>query len=60
MGEVGFTLDSSFDEANYGCRSCRDFLQRNGHRVRTAGRSGYDITLTLIDHEPDSPAASGL
>ncbi|MFN2496456.1 MAG: NYN domain-containing protein [Pseudonocardiaceae bacterium] len=42
-------LDPSFDEANYGCRSFRNFLSRLGHRVRTAGRSGDDITLALID-----------
>ncbi|HWR45998.1 MAG TPA: NYN domain-containing protein [Pseudonocardiaceae bacterium] len=45
-------LDSSFDEANYGCRGFRDFLSRLGHRVRTAGRSGSDITLALIDQPP--------
>lgn len=41
-------LDPSFDEANYGCRSFRDFLSKLGHRVRTAGNSGGDITLALI------------
>lgn len=41
-------LDASFDVANYGCRSFRDFLGKFGHRVRTAGRSGQDITLALI------------
>lgn len=42
-------LDASFDVANYGCRSFRDFLGRLNHRVRTVGSSGYDITLALID-----------
>lgn len=48
-------LDSSFDFANYGCRSFRDFLTKLGHRVRTVGRSGQDITLSLIDPPPSSP-----
>lgn len=43
------TLDPSFDEANYGYRSFRDLLAGLDHRVRTAGRSGDDITLALID-----------
>jgi hypothetical protein len=47
-------LDSSFDEANYGCRSFRDLLAQLDHRVRTAGRSGGDITLTLIDPTTDN------
>lgn len=42
-------LDPSFDEANYGCGSFRDFLARLGHRVCTAGRSGGDTTLALVD-----------
>jgi len=33
-------LNPSFNEANYGCRSFRDFLAQLDHRVRTAGRSG--------------------
>ena len=40
-------LDPSFDEANYGCRSFRDFLARMSHRVATVGRSGADITIAL-------------
>jgi hypothetical protein len=42
-------LDPSFDKANYGRGSVRDFLTRLDHRVRTAGRSGGDIILALID-----------
>jgi uncharacterized LabA/DUF88 family protein len=43
-------LDPTFDPLNYdGCRSFRDFLAQLAHRVRTAGRSGHDITLALID-----------
>jgi hypothetical protein len=49
-------LDASFDVANYGCRSFRDFLGQLGQRVRTVGRSGHDITLTLI--EPAAKARS--
>ena len=41
-------LDPSFDEANYGCRGFRDLRARLDHRVRTAGRSGADITLALV------------
>ncbi|WP_092558051.1 NYN domain-containing protein [Actinoplanes derwentensis] len=41
-------LDPSFDQANYGCRTFRDFLTRLPHRVATAGRSGSDITIRLI------------
>lgn len=33
-------LDSSFDQANYGCDGFRDLLTRLGHRVTTVGRSG--------------------
>jgi hypothetical protein len=47
-------LDPSFDEANYGCRNFRDLLARLDHRVRTAGRSGNDITLALIDPPNDA------
>jgi hypothetical protein len=53
-------LDSSFDEANYGCRSFRDLLTRLDHRVRTAGRSGGDITLALIDQSTGSVTGPGL
>ncbi|WP_410646509.1 NYN domain-containing protein [Amycolatopsis sp. cmx-4-54] len=42
-------LDPAFDEANYGCRSFREFLTKLGHRVRVVGRSGNDITVTLIN-----------
>ncbi len=45
-------LDPSFDQANYGCRSFRDFLNRLPHRVATAGRSGADITIRLIPATP--------
>lgn len=47
-------LDPSFDQANYGCRSFRDFLTRLSHRVTTVGQSGQDITIALI---PDADAA---
>lgn len=40
-------LDPAFDEANYGCRSFRDFLSRMAHRVSPAGHSGADITISL-------------
>lgn len=53
-------LDSSFDEANYGCRSFRDFLAHLGHRVRTAGRSGGDITLALTDQPTSDVTEPGL
>ena len=33
-------LDSSFDEANYGCSAFRAFLARLPHRVRDIGKSG--------------------
>lgn len=46
-------LDPSFDQANYGCRTFRDFLNRLSHRVATAGRSGADITIRLIHTRPD-------
>ncbi|MFC9249983.1 NYN domain-containing protein [Amycolatopsis thailandensis] len=48
-------LDPAFDEANYGCRSFREFLTKVDHRVRVVGRSGNDITVTLI-----SPPADGV
>ncbi|MBV9140927.1 MAG: OST-HTH/LOTUS domain-containing protein [Pseudonocardiales bacterium] len=51
---------ADFEEANYGCRSFRDFLARLGHRVRTAGRSGADITLALIDQHTGDVTAPGL
>ena len=41
------TLDPAFDEANYGCRSFRDFLNKMTHRVRPVGHSGADITISL-------------
>jgi uncharacterized protein (TIGR00288 family) len=41
-------LDSSFNERDYGCASFRAFLARFPERVKRAGRSGNDITLTLI------------
>jgi hypothetical protein len=51
-------LDPAFDPLNYeGCRSFRDFLSKLDHRVRTVGRSGHDITLTLID-PPGANAAT--
>ena len=40
-------LDPSFDQANYGCRTFRDFLNRFSHHVAVAGRSGADITIRL-------------
>ncbi|WP_018682910.1 NYN domain-containing protein [Actinokineospora enzanensis] len=43
------SLDPAFDERNYGCRGFRDFLGRLDHRVTTAGTSGSDITLTLVE-----------
>ncbi len=43
------SLDPSFDERNYGCRSFRDFLARLAHRVAVASTSGGDITLTVAD-----------
>lgn len=49
-------LDPSFDEANYGCSAFRAFL---AHRVRTAGSSGSDITLALIDQLTDSMTEPG-
>lgn len=56
-------LDPAFDPLNYeGCRSFRDFLAQLGHRVRTVGRSGHDITLALIDPpaggEPPQPGGT--
>jgi uncharacterized LabA/DUF88 family protein len=42
-------LDASFDVANYGCRTFRAFLGQLGHRVRTVGQSGHDITLALVE-----------
>jgi NYN domain/OST-HTH/LOTUS domain len=53
-------LEPSFDEANYGCRSFRDFLARLGHRVRTAGSSGSDITLALVDQPTGDVTKLGL
>lgn len=41
-------LDPAFEEANYGCRTFREFLGRLGHRVRQVGDSGLDKTYTLI------------
>lgn len=41
-------LDPAFDQANYGCRTFRDFLSRLPHRVATVGSSGGDITVRLI------------
>jgi uncharacterized protein (TIGR00288 family) len=41
-------LDPCFDEHDYGCDSFRDFLARFPGRVKQTGRSGNDITLTLI------------
>lgn len=40
-------IDNTFDVARFGCTSFREFLGRLGHRVRTVGRSGGDITLAL-------------
>lgn len=56
------TLDPSFDEANYGCSAFRAFLAHLPHlphRVRTAGHSGSDITLALIDQPTDSVTEPG-
>jgi hypothetical protein len=50
-------LDASFDVADYGCRSFRDFLNRLGHRVRTVGRSGHYITLALVEPGSGGPHA---
>jgi len=53
-------LDPTFDPLNYGFRSFRDFLAQIGHRVRTVGRSGHDITLALIDQPTGvTPPPSG-
>jgi hypothetical protein len=46
-------LDPSFDQANYGCGSFRDFLTHLSHRVAPVGRSGQDITIALI-RTPDA------
>lgn len=54
-----FALDPSFDEANYGCAAFRAFLAHLPHRVRTAGRSGGDIILALIDQPTDSVTEPG-
>lgn len=43
------TLDPSFDEAAYGCRSFRDFLAQLTHKVRIVCRSGHDIILSLTE-----------
>lgn len=51
------TLDPSFDEAAYGCRSFRDFLAQLSHKVRIVGRSGHDITLSLIEADQDRLAS---
>ena len=40
-------LDPSFDQANYGCGSFRDLLNRLAHRVTTVGRSGEDVVIAL-------------
>jgi NYN domain-containing protein/OST-HTH/LOTUS domain-containing protein len=52
-------LDPSFDEANYGCSAFRAFLSHLPHRVRTAGSSGGDITLALIDQPTGSVTEPG-
>lgn len=52
-------LDPAFDPLNYGCRSFRDFLALLAHRVRVVGRSGHDITLTLIDPSAAGAPAAG-
>jgi hypothetical protein len=43
------SLDSAFDERNYGCRSFRDFLGRLARRVTVVGTSVGDVTLALND-----------
>ncbi|MBX7270049.1 NYN domain-containing protein [Micromonospora sp. Llam7] len=48
------SLDPSFDQANYGCRTFRDFLSRLEHRVTTVGRSGQDIVITLVPDGRDT------
>lgn len=44
------SLDGSFDERNYGCRSFREFLGRMGHVVTTERRA-YDLVVALPDSE---------
>ncbi|RSM80611.1 NYN domain-containing protein [Amycolatopsis sp. WAC 01375] len=46
-------LDPAFAEADFGCASFRELLGQLEHRVRAVGRSGGDITLSLI--EPAEP-----
>jgi hypothetical protein len=42
------TLDATFDERSYGCCNFRDFLSRFPGRIRQTGRSGNDVTVSLI------------
>ncbi|MDQ3151421.1 MAG: NYN domain-containing protein [Actinomycetota bacterium] len=50
-------LDPAFDENNYGCSRFREFLARLAHRVRTAGQSGSDITIALVNDADTANAA---
>jgi hypothetical protein len=43
------SLDASFDEHNYGCRSFRAFLAMLPKRVETAEDGGPDIRVRLIE-----------
>ena len=52
-------LDRGFDEANYGYSRFRQSLSQLGHRVRTGGYSGSDITVARrdtcpVDHVDDN------
>ena len=58
-------LDPGFDEANYGFSRFRQLLSHLGHRIRTVGCSGSDITVALrdtcpVDHDDDNQRVAAL